>query len=1230
MKAVISVKLNVSNTTCRAQLCVDPDFSSELINSSIINIGLYNIAKFTFNNLEENTKYYIRIIYPDGVPVDNYVGSFKTGQTGPHSFKFAFASCSWSNNTDASNQQIYDRIVEKANNGLIDFFVHMGDMHYSDIAQNDENLFQAAYDRVFSAPRQNNCWKNLPMFYMWDDHDFGPNDTDKNSPSRAAAISAYRRRVPFLSLGSKRNTDSPYFSFIRGRVRFIFTDVRSERVGKGVFNSEDINQKIFSDEQKIWLFSEMLAAKYSKQAIVWVNTKPWISSIENGKDDWGGYHSSRMDIVNFIEKHNLKNRIVILSGDMHALAYDDGSSPNNYGKLKVCHAGPLDQESRVKGGPYLIPAITDDGGTGWSTQYGIIEINDNGSCGINVRFKGIVVNKSNFTESIPINVNFNLEVSCPIIPINEISSSSSSSSSSLTTGCQINSFQSAVTTVNIPIMTPTIVNKTNTASKYGNIVIVDPGAFYFKPGFPFVFVNNFSSMVILDGNQMGSSFNDNDIINFFPNNGISNNFINQRLDTSLDYQVNVVGTPYSDSTTNQALLVRCVQSSSSSSWDGTTWDLNIEITSPNQTFTVRLPQGGPNIRIDWGDGSTPQLYTTTGNKTRTYSNPGVYTVKINGSFNNNGVIEFGTSTQERARIISTSPVPFIPNLIYLSLGDSSIESIPEGFFDNAASSIFSLTSVFINCLLLRNIPENLFVPFYNKNLDFIGTFRGCKSLKNIPANLFASNTLTTSFAQCFFQCELLSEIPPNLFVNNTEVTDFGSCFNGTSILSIPSNLFVNNTKVTNFSSCFGQCLKLISIPENLFFNNVEVTTFENLFFGCRDLTSIPPNLFTNNVKATNFGSCFLNCLSINSIPENLFINNTKATNFRFCFNGVSISSIPSNIFINNREVNTFESCFAGINTINSLPTNLFINNTGVTNFKDCFARSNLITSVPANLFATNTGVTTFENCFTSTLMTTSYSNLLINMASNSEQRRNDVLFGAGNSKYNTAGQSAKAVLTGKNWVFTDGGLDISYIEGFYAYSPISPAEACTNMTLTSLYFRDDCFPETAGCLLYSDINGTSFPPNGFYKDLLLGTVVGAIPKWLEIVNGAVVQTGLCNFNEGLILNNFLYAEIPEVVEFKNSSSSPLNLTNWKMISHTPNTFGCPQVAAQTFIFPNIILNPNQTIKIYSAYGTQPPNDGLLWLSTTVWNNQGDVLSLYDNNNQTVMTVTYGTCLNTWP
>jgi len=120
----------------------------------------------------------------------------------------------------------------------------------------------------------------------------------------------------------------------------------------------------------------------------------------------------------------------------------------------------------------------------------------------------------------------------------------------------------------------------------------------------------------------------------------------------------------------------------------------------------------------------------------------------------------------------------------------------------------------------------------------------------------------------------------------------------------------------------------------------------------------------------------------------------------------------------------FNATFNGCTSLTSIPSGLFDNNTAVTSFGSTFFGCTSLTSIPSGLFDNNTAVTGFGSTFFGvTLTTASYSNLLINMASNAASRLNGVPFHGGNSKYNTDGQTARQTLEAKSWTFTDGGLE---------------------------------------------------------------------------------------------------------------------------------------------------------------------------------------------------------------
>lgn len=354
-----------------------------------------HVAHFRITGLEPWTPYHYAV-ETAGTPALSKIGRFTAVGHGPASFRFAMSGCSFNIRGSASNKIVYDAIVDE--DPL--FLVHTGDLHYNNIATNSEDLFEDALDAVFvssgsytfqTAPssnvgsgRQEALWRQVPVHWVWDDHDYGPNDSDRTSPSRSASATVYRRYSPHFPLQAGGPDAAIYHSYRIGRCVFIVTDNRSERSPKS--DPDDAAKVVLGPVQLAWFQAQVLAAARDPdvQFIFWINTLPWIGAPDAGADTWQGYTTQRQAIVDWLAAEGV-TRLFILAGDMHACALDDGSgSP---GGLPVFHAGPLDQTSSHKGGPYLIGPYPTSTGVS-ASQYGIVEIVDNGTGTPTVTFTG--------------------------------------------------------------------------------------------------------------------------------------------------------------------------------------------------------------------------------------------------------------------------------------------------------------------------------------------------------------------------------------------------------------------------------------------------------------------------------------------------------------------------------------------------------------------------------------------------------------------------------------------------------------------------------------------------------------------------------------------------------------------------------------------------------------------------------------------------------------------------
>eukprot|EP01065_Artemidia_motanka_P024769 TRINITY_DN29678_c0_g1_i1.p1 TRINITY_DN29678_c0_g1~~TRINITY_DN29678_c0_g1_i1.p1 ORF type:complete len:645 (+),score=121.44 TRINITY_DN29678_c0_g1_i1:47-1981(+) len=325
--------------------------------SPIAGAGVHSV---NVTGLNPDTVYYY------GVSADD-VGRVRTWPTsGPYRIRFAVASCA----STGSSHGVFDEIAD----GGYDLFIASGDLHYRDITANDTAEFEKAFGYVHGSRAQRRLFRSTPVAYMWDDHDFGPNNADSTSPSRRAALESYTRNVPHAELPS---SDSVYHGLTVGRIRFLFPDLRSEMRANG---------RMMSAEQEAWFEDELSRAGSYSLVVMQLGT-PWVGAASGGGDNWLGHAAARERISKKIAAVRRAGgplggyaNILGLAGDAHMLAYDDGShtdySATADAGFPLVQAAPLDRPGSAKGGPYTTPCY------GYSAkimhQYASVTIEDSG------------------------------------------------------------------------------------------------------------------------------------------------------------------------------------------------------------------------------------------------------------------------------------------------------------------------------------------------------------------------------------------------------------------------------------------------------------------------------------------------------------------------------------------------------------------------------------------------------------------------------------------------------------------------------------------------------------------------------------------------------------------------------------------------------------------------------------------------------------------------------------
>ena len=286
-------------------------------------------------------------------------GSFTTFGNDPDHIRLAVGACA----RVGSNGAVFDAIRATEP----DQYLIIGDFHYGDNTVDDVDDYREVLDITLTRPGQAALYETTPIAYVWDDHDYGANDSDGSALSRPAAMAAYREYVPSYDLAS---VDSAvYQAYSIGPVRVVMTDARASR--DPVSKPDGPDKTMLGDEQLAWLLEELPRAASTHDLVIWVNPVPWVAAEKAGADNWGGYATERRTIANAIAAARIDN-LMMISGDAHMVAIDDGTntdfSDTGGASFPLLHAAALDRPGGFKGGPYSEGALPGSG------QFGLVDI----------------------------------------------------------------------------------------------------------------------------------------------------------------------------------------------------------------------------------------------------------------------------------------------------------------------------------------------------------------------------------------------------------------------------------------------------------------------------------------------------------------------------------------------------------------------------------------------------------------------------------------------------------------------------------------------------------------------------------------------------------------------------------------------------------------------------------------------------------------------------------------
>ncbi|HYE47259.1 MAG TPA: alkaline phosphatase D family protein [Caulobacter sp.] len=226
----------------------------------------------------------------------------RTAPAGPASFRVGFGSCCRIQ-FDA-DQKIFNAVVEQEP----DLFFWLGDNIYGDTTE--PSGLADLYRRQRSVERLLPLIRRVPNLAIWDDHDFGYNDSDRLSPVRDQSLALFKNYWANPSYGEP-GVPGIHFKHSHGGVDFFFLDGRYHRDNS---DARDTPAKtMLGAPQKRWLKAALKASTAPFKVLV--SGTGW-SIAEEGGDSWAVYRHERDELFDYIRDQKIEG-VVLISGDTH-------------------------------------------------------------------------------------------------------------------------------------------------------------------------------------------------------------------------------------------------------------------------------------------------------------------------------------------------------------------------------------------------------------------------------------------------------------------------------------------------------------------------------------------------------------------------------------------------------------------------------------------------------------------------------------------------------------------------------------------------------------------------------------------------------------------------------------------------------------------------------------------------------------------------------------------------
>ncbi len=192
----------------------------------------------------------------------------------------------------------------------------LGDNVYSDDPKSPA-IQRYCYYRRQSEPRFRRLGQTVPLFAIWDDHDFSNNDSwggpKPHKPAWKPAVwDVFRENWANPGYGGGEDRPGCWYRFSIGDVAFFMLDTRYYRTSPRLPPEE---RSMLGEAQKAWLKKGVAESEATFKVLV--SSVPWDYRTKgDSPDTWNGYKHERRELFTFLRDERIEG-VVLMSADRH-------------------------------------------------------------------------------------------------------------------------------------------------------------------------------------------------------------------------------------------------------------------------------------------------------------------------------------------------------------------------------------------------------------------------------------------------------------------------------------------------------------------------------------------------------------------------------------------------------------------------------------------------------------------------------------------------------------------------------------------------------------------------------------------------------------------------------------------------------------------------------------------------------------------------------------------------